>query len=76
MSESPWLLRTMLNLVSRDPERASTRSVAVIDQPGVDGDGRFFKLEKPSAPPGSTQDRDAQKKLWERASSYSRDGSR
>jgi NAD(P)-dependent dehydrogenase (short-subunit alcohol dehydrogenase family) len=65
MTESPWLLRTMLNLVSRDPERAVDALVAVIDQPGVDGEGRFFKLEKPSTPPGPSQDRDAQKRLWE-----------
>jgi retinol dehydrogenase-14 len=65
MNESPWLMRTMLNLVSRDPERAVDALIHVVDQPGVDGDGRFFKLEKQSAPPGSTQDRDAQKKLWE-----------
>ena len=65
MTESPWLLRTMLNLVSRDPERAVDALIAVVDQPGVDGDGRFFKLEKPSAPPGPSTDRDAQRKLWE-----------
>jgi NAD(P)-dependent dehydrogenase (short-subunit alcohol dehydrogenase family) len=65
MTESPWLLRTMLNLVSRDPERAVDALIAVIDQPGVDGDGRFFKLEKPSTPPGPSTDRDAQRKLWE-----------
>ncbi len=65
MSESPWLLRTMLNLVSRDPERAVDALIAVVDQPGVDGEGRFFKLEKPSAPPGPSTDRDAQRKLWE-----------
>jgi NAD(P)-dependent dehydrogenase (short-subunit alcohol dehydrogenase family) len=65
MTESPWLLRTMLKLVSRDPERAVDALIAVLDQPGVDGEGRFFKLENPSAPPGPSTDRDAQRKLWE-----------
>ncbi len=65
MTESPWLLRTMLGLVSRDPERAVDALIAVVDQPGVDGEGRFFKLDTPSKPPGPSQDRDAQKRLWE-----------
>ena len=65
MTESPWLMRAMLNLVSRDPHRAADALIAVIDRPGIDGEGRFFKLDKPSAPPGPSQDRAAQQRLWE-----------
>ena len=65
MTESPWLMRTMLNLVSRDPAGAADALIAVVDQPGIDGEGRFFKLAKASAPPGPSQDRAAQQRLWE-----------
>jgi NAD(P)-dependent dehydrogenase (short-subunit alcohol dehydrogenase family) len=65
MNESPWLMRTMLALVSSDPSKPAAALIMVADQPGVDGESRFFVLDKVSKHPKSSDDRDAQKRLWE-----------
>lgn len=65
MKEAPWFIRAMMKLVAASGQKAAEALVEAALAPGVDGHGRFLKSGVPSAPPASTLDVKAQKRLWD-----------